>query len=100
MKQAIAIAMIAALGAGSISVPATARDKRERTYYEYDGRYYETRAECKRAKKKAKTRGAVIGAVAGGAGGALLGGNLGESALAAGAGALAGGIIGNRSKKC
>ncbi|MFA7440058.1 MAG: glycine zipper 2TM domain-containing protein [Sphingomonadaceae bacterium] len=100
MKQALAVVMIAAMGVTSISVPAVAKDKRERTYYEYDGRYYQTRAECKRAKKKAKTRGAVIGAVAGGAGGALLGGNLGESALAAGAGALAGGIIGNETKKC
>lgn len=87
-----------AAAVGLIAAPAA--QAKEKVRYEYDGRTYETRAQCLKAKKKAKEKGAIIGAVGGAATGALLGGNLGESALAAGAGALAGGIIGNKTKKC
>lgn len=67
--------------------------------YEYDGKQYNTLAQCQRAKKRAKARGAVAGAVIAGAGAALLGGNVGETALVAGAGALAGREIGRRTAK-
>jgi uncharacterized membrane protein YebE (DUF533 family) len=71
------------------------------TLYEYDGKQYNTLAQCQRAKKRAKARGAVAGAVIAGVGTALLGGNVGETALVAGAGALAGREIGRASvKRC
>lgn len=92
------LGLIAAFGVAAVP-PAHARDN-DKTRYEYDGRVYETRAQCLKAKKDAKKKGAIIGAVGGGATGALLGGNVGESALAAGAGALAGAVIGNKTKKC
>ncbi|WP_156257143.1 hypothetical protein [Sandarakinorhabdus oryzae] len=67
--------------------------------YEYNGKRYNSLADCQRAKKRAKARGAVAGAVIAGAGTALLGGNLGETALVAGGGALVGREIGRRSVK-
>lgn len=67
--------------------------------YEYNGKQYNSLAECQRAKKRAKARGAIAGAVIAGAGAAILGGNVGETALVAGAGALAGREIGRRSVK-
>ena len=69
------------------------------TLYEYDGKQYNTLAQCQRAKKLAKARGAVAGAVIAGVGTALLGSNVGESALVAGAGALAGREIGRATVK-
>lgn len=86
-----------AITAALLLTPAGAYSK---TYYEYGGKYYETRQQCLNAKKKAKTKGAVIGAVGVGATAALVGGNFGESALAAGVGALVGSQIGKSSKKC
>lgn len=83
---------------GPTATPAFAQ-KRAPVVYEYDGRSYNSLAECRRAKKKAKARGAIAGAVIAGAGAAILGGNLGETALVAGAGALAGREIGRASKK-
>lgn len=80
-----------------LSAPAFAQP----TLYEYNGKQYNSLAQCQRAKKRAKARGAVAGAVIAGAGTALLGGNLGETALVAGAGALAGREIGRASvKRC
>lgn len=67
------------------------------TLYEYNGKQYNTLAQCQRAK----ARGAVAGAVIAGVGTALLGGNVGETALVAGAGALAGREIGRATvKRC
>jgi hypothetical protein len=91
------IGLALAVTAGLVAAPLGARSK---TYYEYGGKYYETRQQCLNAKKKARTKGAVIGAVGVGAAAALVGGNFGESALAAGVGALVGSEIGKNSKKC
>lgn len=83
-----------------VATPAFAQQGRS-TLYEYNGKQYNSLAQCQRAKKRAKARGAVAGAVIAGAGTALLGGNLGETALVAGAGALAGREIGRASvKRC
>jgi hypothetical protein len=93
----------AAIGlAGPVAAPALAQASNDRrVVYEYDGKAYETRAQCLRAKDRAKKRGAVAGAAIAGVGAALLGGNLGESALVAGAGALTGREIGRATaKKC
>lgn len=82
------------------ATPVFAQQSRA-TLYEYNGKQYNSLAQCQRAKKRAKARGAVAGAVIAGAGTALLGGNLGETALVAGAGALAGREIGRASvKRC
>lgn len=88
--------------AGPMAAPAFAQSNNDRrVVYEYDGKTYETRAQCLRAKDRAKKRGTVAGAVIAGAGAAILGGNLGESALVAGAGALTGREIGRATaKKC
>jgi len=83
-----------------VATPVFAQQSRP-TLYEYDGKQYNTLAQCQRAKKRAKARGAVAGAVIAGVGTALLGGNVGETALVAGAGALAGREIGRASvKRC
>ncbi len=83
-----------------VATPAFAQQGQQ-TLYEYDGKQYNTLAQCQRAKKRAKARGAVAGAVIAGAGAALLGGNVGETALVAGAGALAGREIGrSTAKRC
>jgi hypothetical protein len=96
--------MAVAIGlAGPAALPAQAQsaNNNRRVVYEYDGKAYETLAQCQRAKERAKKRGAVAGAVIAGAGAALLGGNLGESALVAGAGALTGREIGRATaRKC
>lgn len=95
LGRSLTVAAVAA----ALMAPAAA-DARKKVRYEYDGRIYETRAQCLAAKKRAKKRGAVIGAIGGAAAGALLGGNLGETALASGAGALGGAVIGNETKRC
>lgn len=95
--------MAVAIGlAGPVALPAEAQsNSNRRVVYEYDGKAYQTLAECQRAKERAKKRGAVAGAVIAGAGAALLGSNLGESALVAGAGALTGREIGRATaRKC
>jgi len=68
--------------------------------YEYNGKYYQTRAECLRAKKRSEKRATIVGAAVAGVGAALLGGNLGETALVAGGGAVVGNVIASKSKKC
>jgi len=72
----------------------------EKVRYENNGNYYETRAECLKAKKRSKNRATVVGAAVAGVGAALLGGNLGETALVAGGGAVVGNVIANKPKKC
>ena len=78
------------------AVPAMADPVR----YEYGGKYYETRAECLRAKKRSEKRATIVGAAVAGVGAALLGGNVGETALVAGGGAVVGNVIASKSKKC
>ena len=68
--------------------------------YENNGKYYDTRAECLRAKKRSEKRATIVGAAAAGIGAALLGGNVGETALVAGGGAVVGNVIASKSKKC
>jgi hypothetical protein len=72
----------------------------ERVRYENNGRYYETRAECLKAKKRSEKRATIVGAATAGIGAALLGGNVGETALVAGGGAVVGNTIASKSKKC
>jgi hypothetical protein len=101
MRTPLMLAVSLGLMMPAIS-PALAQSGNARpTLYEYDGKNYNTLAQCQRAKKRAKARGAVAGAVIAGVGTALLGGNVGETALVAGAGALAGREIGRASvKRC
>ncbi|WP_439532198.1 hypothetical protein [Polymorphobacter sp.] len=72
----------------------------QRTRYEHNGKYYQSRAECLQAKKRAEKRGTIVGAAAAGIGAALLGGNVGETALVAGGGAVVGNVIAGKSKRC
>lgn len=95
MKKAVTAILLTAFAFG-----ATATVAKEKVNYEYDGKVYETKDACLKAKKKAKKKGAIVGAVGGAATTAVFGGNLGESALASGVGAVAGGVIGNSTKKC
>jgi len=76
--------------------PAFAQQNR----YEYNGKTYQSRAECLRAKKRSEKRGTIVGAAAAGIGAALLGGNVGETALVAGGGAVVGNALGGKSKRC
>ena len=89
--------LIAALAAGVPALPAAA--KSNQTRYEYNGRYYNTLAQCQERKRKARRDGTIVGAAAAGIGAAVLGANLGETALIAGGGAVVGNQLG-KSKKC
>jgi hypothetical protein len=68
--------------------------------FENEGRYYETRAECLKAKKRSEKRATIVGAATAGIGAALLGGNVGETALVAGGGAVVGNVIAKKAKRC
>lgn len=98
MKMMISAAIAIVLGLGAAMTPAMAA-KRQSQRYEYNGRGYNTYAQCQAAKKKAGKDGAIVGAATAGVGSALLGANLGEAALIAGGGALVGNQLG-KSKKC
>lgn len=89
--------VIAALSAGLPVLPTAANAKPR---YEYNGRYYNSYAQCRAEKRRAQKRGTIVGAATAGIGAALLGGNLGESALIAGGGAVVGNVVGKNSKKC
>jgi hypothetical protein len=89
---------VLAIAAFVASVPALPAQAKQR--YEYNGRTYNSLAQCQAEKKRAQKRGTVVGAAAAGIGAALLGGNLGESALIAGGGAVVGNQLGKNSKKC
>lgn len=92
--------LIAAIAAAAPALPADARSKQNnQTRYEYNGRYYNTLAECRARKDKARRDGTIVGAAVAGVGAAVLGANLGETALIAGGGALVGNQLG-KSKKC
>lgn len=88
--------LIAAIAATVPALPAAAK---KQTRYEYNGRYYNSLAQCQERKRKAKKDGTIVGAAAAGIGAAVLGANLGETALIAGGGALVGNQLGN-TKKC
>lgn len=99
MRTPIMIAVSLGLMMPAVT-PALAQPRQgQPVLYEYNGKRYNTLAECQHAKQRAKRRGAIAGAVIAGAGAAILGGNLGETALVAGAGALAGREIGRHSVK-
>ena len=91
---------IAAFAMAAPAMPAAAKNHRHHAQqYEYDGRGYNSYAQCQEAKRKARKDGTIVGAAAAGIGAAVLGANLGTSALIAGGGALVGNRLGN-SKKC
>ncbi len=89
--------LVTAIALSVPSLPAAAKSNKQR--YEYDGRYYNSVAQCQEAKRKAKKDGTIVGAAVAGVGAAVLGANLGETALIAGGGALVGNQLG-KSKKC
>ncbi|MBC7521267.1 MAG: hypothetical protein H7268_09275 [Sandarakinorhabdus sp.] len=92
--------LIAAIAAAAPALPADARSKHNnQTRYEYNGRYYNSLAECRAKKSKAKRDGTIVGAAVAGVGAAVLGANLGTTALIAGGGAVVGHELGS-SKKC
>ncbi len=92
--------LIAAMALCVPALPAAARsDSQHAQRYEYDGHYYNSVAQCRRAKRKARKNGTIVGAAVAGIGAAVLGANLGETALIAGGGALVGNQLG-KSKKC
>ena len=93
----ITTTLVAALALGMPTL-ATAKGS-NKTRYEYNGRYYNSLAECREKKRKAEKDGTIVGAAAAGVGAAVLGANLGEAALIAGGGALVGNQLG-KSKKC
>lgn len=88
---------IAAMAATVPALPAAADERR--AAYEYDGKRYETRAQCLAAKKRSEKRATIVGAATAGIGAALLGGNLGETALVAGGGAVVGNVVAGKLKK-
>lgn len=98
MRKVMMAAVLASVSLPA-ATPALAQGRDGPVLYEYQGKAYNSRAECLRAKKRAKDRATVAGAAIAGVGAALLGGNLGQTALVAGAGALAGREIGRQSKK-
>lgn len=102
MMRAFYVTALAVGLAAPAATPALAQAASNRpVVWEHDGKAYETRQQCLRAKERAKKRGTVAGAAIAGVGAALLGGNLGETALVAGAGALTGREIGRATaKKC
>jgi hypothetical protein len=79
-------------------LPVAAAEKQQA--YEYDGKRYETRAQCLAAKKRSEKRATIVGAATAGIGAALLGGNVGETALVAGGGAVVGNVVAGKLKKC
>jgi hypothetical protein len=89
---------IAAMAATMPAMPAAADE--QRPAYEYNGKRYETRAQCLAAKKRSEKRATIVGAATAGIGAALLGGNLGETALVAGGGAVVGNVVAGKLKKC
>lgn len=93
----ITTALVAALAVGMPGVAAAKNNSQTR--YEYNGRYYNSLAECRERKRKAEKDGTIVGAAVAGVGAAVLGANLGETALIAGGGALVGNQLG-KSKKC
>jgi outer membrane lipoprotein SlyB len=96
----IAPLLVAALTLAAPSLPAAAKShKQSASRYQYDGRYYNSLAQCQAAKRKARKDGTIVGAAVAGVGAAVLGANLGETALIAGGGALVGNSLGN-AKKC
>ena len=90
--------LVAALALALPSLPAAARQQNSQRY-EYNGRYYNTVAQCQAAKRKARKDGTIVGAAVAGVGAAVLGANLGETALIAGGGALVGNQLG-KTKRC
>lgn len=94
----IVTTMLIAVMAGGMPTVAAAKNNNQ-TRYEYNGRYYNSLAECQERKRKARKDGTIVGAAAAGIGAAVLGANLGETALIAGGGALVGNQLG-KSKKC
>ncbi len=89
---------IAAMAAAVPVLPAAADERRDT--YEYNGKRYETQAQCLAAKKRSEKRATIVGAATAGIGAALLGGNVGETALVAGGGAVVGNVVAGKLKKC
>jgi hypothetical protein len=95
----IVTTMLIALMATGMPTVAAAKNQKNHTRYEYNGRYYNSLEECRARKRKAEKDGTIVGAAVAGVGAAVLGANLGETALIAGGGALVGNQLG-KSKKC
>jgi hypothetical protein len=93
----ITTTLIATLAMGMPTLAAAKSNNQTR--FEYNGRYYNSLAECQERKRKAKKDGTIVGAAVAGVGAAVLGANLGETALIAGGGAVVGNQLG-KSKKC
>lgn len=93
----ISTLVIAAIAAGVPALPAAAKSNAR---YEYNGRTYNTLAQCRAEKRRSVKRGTIVGAATAGVGAALLGANLGETALIAGGGAVVGNVLGGHNKRC
>jgi len=92
--------LIAAFAMATPAMPAAAKSPRNNVQqYQYNGRAYNSFAQCQAAKRKARRDGTIVGAAAAGIGAAVLGANLGTTALIAGGGAVVGNRLGN-AKKC